>query len=122
MISGPNRQGTRDAMKILARLAFVVLGGAVSLQAAKRLDVTVIDRQDHGGSYTYVVPGFSTSTGTATGNCVAGGPTVNCTAVGTTTTSTTPGFVGSYQVRGVTLSLLLPDGRIAVVNCDQKTN
>jgi hypothetical protein len=31
-------------------------------------------------------------------------------------------FAGTYQVRGATLSLLLPDSRLVVVNCDAKTN
>lgn len=31
-------------------------------------------------------------------------------------------MVGSYQVTGATLSLQLPDGRIAVVNCASKLN
>src|SRR5438128_2236634 len=102
---------TRSRRRGAAALALAVLG--VSAGAAQRLTVTVIDRQDHGGSYTYVVPGFSTSTGTATGNCTGAGASVNCTGVAASTTSTTPGFVGSYQVRGATLSLQLPDGRIA---------
>ena len=33
-----------------------------------------------------------------------------------------PALAGSYQVRGATLALQLPDGRVAVVNCDSKTN
>ena len=32
------------------------------------------------------------------------------------------GFVGSYDVTGATLSLQLPDGRVAVVNCASKVN
>ena len=33
-----------------------------------------------------------------------------------------PAIAAKFQVQGATLSLLLPDSRIAVVNCDAKAN
>lgn len=93
----------------------------VPTAADRRLTVRVIDRIDNQTAYTYVVPGYQVSTTTAAVGCVSG-LTTNCTADAATTTTTTPSFVGSYGVRGATLSLELPDGRIGVVNCDSKAN
>ena len=60
-------------VRYVLRLAATVgaVGGIVATlhAASHKMTVTVVDRQDHGGTYTYVVPGFSTSTGTATGGC-----------------------------------------------------
>jgi hypothetical protein len=47
---------------------------------------------------------------------------VNCSGSSKSTTSSTPSQDVSYDVTGATLSLLLPDGRLAVVNCDSKLN
>ena len=46
--------------------------------------------------------------------------TVNCSGSSTTTGTATPARSGSFDVKGATFSLQLPDGRIAVVNCDSK--
>jgi hypothetical protein len=96
--------------------------------AAQRLDVKVIDRQDHTTGYSYVAPGYSSSTSSSNTNCNGNADTygsntnINVNCGGTTTTNgyNTPAMAGTFSVRGTTLSLLLPDGRIAVVNCDIK--
>lgn len=90
--------------------------------SGRTVAVRIIDRQDSSGSYTYVVPGFSTANSTTTVNCNAYGNSANCSGSTGTTGFATPGFAGSYEVRGATLSLLLPDGRVAVVNCLSKFN
>lgn len=94
----------------------------VPLQAAKKLTVRVIDKVDNETSYRYVVPGSTSTTTNAKANCFDGTATVSCTGSSTSTTSTAPATVGGYDVRGATLSLQLPDGRVAVVNCDSKAN
>jgi len=72
------------------------------------MNVKVVQHQNNETEYTYVVPGNFNATST--------------TNSGTTTTNGTftdpTGF--SYTVIGATFSLLLPDGRIAIVNCDKK--
>ena len=80
----------------------------------KKLSVQIVDRQSSATQYTYRVPGYAASNcnasvygNTASANCIASGA---------------PPSSGSYSVHGATLSLLLPDGRIVVVNCDAKTN
>jgi hypothetical protein len=57
---------------------------------AQKMDVRIVDRQDSEGSYDYVA-------------------VYNNVAVGRT-----------FKVNGATLTLLLPDGRLAVVNCESK--
>jgi hypothetical protein len=88
----------------------------------QKFDVEIIDRQDNSSSYTYVVPGYAISNSTTNVNCTAYSNSANCTGFTNATGLTTPGVAGSWEVHGATLSLRLPDGRIAVVNCTSKTN
>lgn len=88
--------------------------------SAQKLSVKIIDRQERDSSYTYFVPGHSYSNTNANANCNGDGTNVNCYGTSTTNTTSTPAQHGSFSVRGATFSLLLPDGRIAVVNCDIK--
>ena len=44
----------------------------------------------------------------------------SCNSSGDSTTTVAPPRQISYEVRGATLSLRLPDGRVAVVNCESK--
>jgi hypothetical protein len=114
-------------MKGIASFAGAILLSTIPV-AAQKLDVRVIDRQDHTSDYSYVVPGYSSSTSTSNTNCNGNADTygsntnVNVNCGGTTTTNgySTPARAGRFSVRGSTLSLLLPDGRVAVVNCDIK--
>ena len=73
------------------------------------LDVSVLGRQDSETAYTVTVPGQTTATAATAPN---GGSAVQVT--------TTQSRTRSQQVRGATLSLLLPDGRVAIVNCESK--
>ena len=102
----------------LALLLLIVF--STSLASAQKLNVKIIDRQDNQTSYTYVVPGQSTSYSNANANCNAYGNSADCNGSSTTNGYSTPGYVGSFAVTGATLSLLLPDGRVVVVNCKSK--
>ena len=104
---------------IVATVALLLSGQAA---AGEKMQVTVIDRQDSASVYSYSAPGYATTTSNAYAGCTSYGNTTNCNGSGTAFTTSVPGRVGSYQVRGATLSLLLPDGRIAVVNCEAKYN
>jgi len=97
----------------------LVLVCAASVSAQK-LDVKIVDRQDHDTDYTYVVPGHSYANSNTNVNCNGGDNYANCNGTTTTTGTSTPAHEVSYHVRGATFSLLLPDGRVAVVNCDSK--
>ena len=100
----------------------VALGLAIPAYAGQKHDVKIVDRQDNRSSYTYVVPGYSTSKSSANVDCTSYGNSTNCNGATSSTGVATHAFVGSYEVRGATLSLQLPDGRIAVVNCAGKFN
>lgn len=103
------------------RLALVSLALFCTTSAsAQKLDVRVIDRQDNETDYTYVVPSHFTSQGNTNLNCNSYGDNTNCSGTTTTTGTSTPAHQVSYHVRGATFTLLLPDGRAAVVNCESK--
>jgi hypothetical protein len=102
----------------LATAGLILVSAAPA--SAQTLFVKIIDRQDHDTDYTYIVPGHLISNSTAYVNCNGGINSVNCNGSSTTTGSSTAAHQGSYHVRGATFSLLLPDGRGAVVNCDSK--
>lgn len=103
------------------RVAIVALIFVCAIPAsAQKLAVKIIDRQEHDSNYTYSVPGHSYSTTNANANCNGDGTNVNCNGASSTNTYSTPAENGSFSVRGATFSLLLPDGRVAVVNCDIK--
>ena|SRR6201996_2675174 len=87
---------------------------------AQKLDVKIVDRQDNETEYTYIVPGHFSSQSNAYANCNGSDNFVNCNGSSTTNGYSTPAHQVSYHVRGATFSLLLPDGRIAVVNCESK--
>jgi hypothetical protein len=87
---------------------------------AQKLTVKIIHREDNETDYTYVVPGYSSANSNTNINCSGDGSNVNCNGTTTTTGLSTPGHEVSYHVRGATFSLLLPDGRVAVVNCESK--
>src|SRR6266480_2118427 len=105
--------------KVLIAVGVVFLVAPV---LAQKLAVKIIDRQNNGESYTYVVPGHSNTNSNTNVNCYGNGNGVNCKGSTRTTGFSTPALVGSYEVTGATLSLQLADGRIAVVNCASKLN
>ena len=98
----------------------MLVSAAPSVHAAENIDVKIIDRQNHESLYTYTVPGSSVSNSNTEVSCSGNVSNVNCTGNTQTTATSRPGFSGSYQVSGATFSLQLPDGRVAVVNCDSK--
>jgi hypothetical protein len=106
-------------MKILSLFLFFGLP-----MVAQSLSVKIVQRQTGETNYTYQTAGHGYSTGNGSADCNAnsfGNSTnVNCSASGTTMTTVTAPMVHSYSVTGATLSLLLPDGRVAVVNCVSK--
>ena len=103
-------------------LGGVLISCSSIASAAEKMTVVVVDRVDNRSNYSYVVPGFSTNNSSGTANCSGGAGYANCSGSGTTTGVHTPGFVGSYEVSGATLTLQLPDRRLVVVNCKSKMN
>jgi len=103
-------------VSLLAVLAGLLL---TNMAYAQKMTVKILNRQDNESGYSYQVPAHYSSTSNATANCY-GSDNVNCSAHETTNGYATAGHEISYSVRGATLSLLLPDGRLAVVNCMSK--
>jgi hypothetical protein len=100
--------------------AIELLGYKSLMESGKAVPVKIIDRKTSETGYSYVVPAYSHSSSNTNLNCYAYSSSANCS--GTTRTdgySTAPREI-SYDVSGATYSLLLPDGRIAVVNCESK--
>ncbi|HXS76601.1 MAG TPA: hypothetical protein VN753_10515 [Terracidiphilus sp.] len=93
--------------------AFGLLSLAVSARSAsaEKLQVNVLYRQDSDVMYHAVVPGYSGPNADITGACTLDPDPANCPAP--QQASNEP----IYTLVGTTLSLGLPDGRIAVVNC-----
>jgi hypothetical protein len=87
---------------------------------SQKLTVRVIDRNDNETDYTYVVPGSFSSYSNANVNCSDSTYSVDCSGTGRSNGFSTPAHIVPYHVRGATLTLLLPDGRGAVVNCESK--
>ena len=87
---------------------------------AQTLNVKIVDRQDNETEYTYVVPTHFSSQSNSYATCNGSESSVNCNGSTTTNGYSTPAHQVSDHVRGATFSLQLPDGRIAVVNCESK--
>ena len=100
-------------------LAVLVL---TPVHAVERVKVRIVDRQDSEQGYSYVVPQRVQTSSATNVNCTAYPNSVGCNGTTQTTGTATPAFVRSYSVWGATFSLLLPDGRVAVVNCASKAN
>jgi len=108
-----------DEPKCRTQAAIIVLSLlSPCLYGAENLYVKVLDRRDSETSYSYVVPGWVNTTSNANANCTSTANTTNCAGATTTTGTVTPARSGNFQAAGATLSLQLPDGRIAVVNCN----
>lgn len=95
-------------------LAFVSLPFSVPSASAEKVQVNVLYRQDSDVVYHAVIPGYSGPNADITGACTLDPDPANCPA--DTQANATSGEV-NYTVVGTTLSLGLPDGRVAVVNC-----
>jgi hypothetical protein len=101
---------------VVIALVFVCSASAF----AQKMAVKVVDRQENETDYSYVVPGHFSSYSNSNVNCSATDYSANCSGTGTANGSSTPAQSVPYYVRGATLTLLLPDGRGAVVNCESK--
>lgn len=108
--------------RMLVLTTLVLVYFTTSINAAENMEVTILDRQSHAEAYTFIIPGYSTTTTNASGSVAGSKNSAFYSESGSSTTISAPGSARSYQVVGSTLSLKLPDGRIVVVNCNQKIN
>jgi hypothetical protein len=101
-------------------LLFTMLLSCSALAASQTLQVKIADRKDFDSDYSYVVPGHFSSTSNASANCSATEYSASCSGNGSTAGTSTSSYMIPFHVRGATLTLALPDGRTAVVNCESK--
>jgi hypothetical protein len=95
----------------------VILALSVGAAYAQMLKVKIIQRQDNTTAYSYAEPAEIKTSGYA--SCYeTGRRSVDCSSTSQGTIS--GGDVRTFQVRGATYTLLLPDGRRVIVNCDGK--
>jgi hypothetical protein len=110
-------------MKKLPLVAALAASSALMLHA-QLMTVKIIDRRTSETNYNYQVPGHSSSTTYGSSNCSANSygnsASANCSGSSTTNMLVAAPQEVSFSVTGATFSLLLPDGRIAVVNCVSK--
>src|ERR1035437_1195230 len=96
------------------------------MASGQTMSVKIVRRQNSETGYTYQVSGHLRSTSNEDANCNANSDEdsthVSCHGSGTTNTTITAPQTISYSVTGATYSLLLPDGRVAVVNCESKSD
>src|SRR5437764_15243805 len=93
----------------------------ISIEAQKKeLTVRIIDRQNHETRYAYFVPGYAAANANTNVNCFGTNSTMNCSGSTRVTGTDMPAHSVSFDVQGATYSLQLPDGRVAVANCESK--
>lgn len=98
-------------------IAICCLACCVGSVSAQKLDATVLYRQNSDSGYSALIPGYSNPTSPDCAADVGNPACYNATQVTEGGSAPTP---VSYNVIGTTLSLLLPDGRVAVLNCINK--
>jgi hypothetical protein len=101
---------------------FYALSVLIPAYAGERVRVKIVGRQDSEQGYFYVVPQQVQTRSDTDVNCTASPNSAACSGTTRTTGTVTPALQVPYSVRGATFSLLMPDGRIAVVNCASKAN
>src|SRR5580692_2008900 len=92
-------------------IAICSIASAVLSASAQKLDATVLYRQNSDSDYRALIPGYSDP---ASPDCAADMANADCYR------PTAESGPFSYDVVGTTLSLLLPDQKVAVINCVNK--
>lgn len=89
---------------------------SVRSASAQKVDASVLYRQNSDNRYIAIIPGYTGPESDITGACLLDPDPANCPQTDANGAGGTP----TYMVVGTTLSLLLPDGRVAVVNCQNR--
>jgi hypothetical protein len=101
-------------------LASLLIATSVQPVCAQKLDTTVLYRQASDSNYFAVIPGYTVTPSEGGTDCSLEPLSEACSAPSRANGAiAAPGQV-SYNLVGTTLSLLLPDGRVALVNCVNK--
>jgi hypothetical protein len=100
-------------------MVLVTLAPCAPSATAQKLEATVLYRQDSDVNYFAVIPGYSSRVAENTSTCTLDPDPAECSPTGHNQLLSAEGEV-TYNVVGTTVSLLLPDGRIALLNCVNK--
>lgn len=98
-------------------IAVCCLAPWIHQASAQKLEATVLYRQNSNSDYNALIPGYSSP---ASPDCAADLGNAGCYDPSPAAETRSTSDPVSYNVVGTTLSLLLPDGRVAVVNCINK--
>jgi hypothetical protein len=98
-------------------LAVLSVAFSITSASAQKIDASVLYRQDSDNRYIAIIPGYTApQDADVTGACMLDPDPANCPRVDATMSNGSP----TYTLVGTTLSLLLPDGRVALVNCQNR--
>jgi hypothetical protein len=101
-------------------MALVYVASFAPPATAQKLEATVLYRQDSDVNYFAVIPGYSSPAPENSPNCALDPNPADCSPASHNNELLSAQGEVTYNVVGTTLSLLLPDGRIALVNCVNK--
>jgi Tfp pilus assembly protein PilV len=107
------KKGTSE--KLMFLIASLFLSAPACWAQAVKVEAKVVGKQESTTEFSYVVPGYTYSTYQSNPASTGQGTTETRGAA-----TNVPAQQHTYTVRGAVLSLQLPDGRIAVVNCTSK--
>jgi hypothetical protein len=102
---------------LVSGLVIVCLASCVQSVSAQKLEATVLYRQDSDINYRAVIPGYSSVTAETSEACSLDPNPAVCSP---NTNQSASAADNVYTVVGTTVSLLLPDGRVALINCVNK--
>ena len=98
-------------------LAALSLAFSVGSASAQKIAASVLYRQDSDNRYIAIIPGYTApEDADITGACMLDPDPANCPRADGSMSNGNP----TYMLVGTTLSLLLPDGRVALVNCQNR--
>jgi hypothetical protein len=109
-----------SGLKVTAAVGVISGFCAVACAGQTMMNVKVINRQTGETAYNYSVPGRAETKTRTHVDCATHSKDKDCVKTTRTETQYVAPQSGSYSVQGATLSLQLPDGRVAVVNCASK--
>jgi hypothetical protein len=101
-------------------IAFLLIAMSVQTVRAQKLDATVLYRQTSDSNYFAVIPGYTSTPDQGGIDCSLEPLSEACLTPSRDNGAIAEQGQVSYNVVGTTLSLLLPDGRVALVNCVNK--
>ena len=97
-------------------MVVLTLASCAPTATAQKLEATVLYRQNSDVNYFAVIPGYTSPVAENSPTCALDPDPTECSPTGHNQLLSEQGEV-TYNVVGTTVSLLLPDGRIALLNC-----